>query len=153
MANFQRQLMAAAVAAVSIASAPAYAREQPYSPKEAESYITRSEAEWAESVATSDWSVVERILADDLVWVLDGRVLGKQQAVEEAARGPGDFVSNHLEYAHVRFFGTTAVVQGSELWTRKGGQKGHFVWTDTWLYRKGQWQIVASEDVSVLVKD
>jgi ketosteroid isomerase-like protein len=83
--------------------------DQDYSRHDAERYIQESEAAWASSVATNDASVVRRILADDLVWVLDGRVLGKAQAVAEAEKGPYDFVSNHLEYAHVRFFGDTAV--------------------------------------------
>src|SRR5260221_8214885 len=104
-----------------------------YSKADAERYIVESESAWAASVATNDTSVVRRILADDFVWVLDGRVLNKAQAVEEAGKGPYDFLSNKLEYAHVRFFGDTAVVQGSEMWTRKGGKKGRFVWTDTWL--------------------
>ena len=120
---------------------------------EAERYIKESEAAWAESVATSDSSVVERILADDCVWVLDGEVLGKARAVSGARQGPGDFVSNHLDYANVRFFGDTAVVQGSETWTRKSGRKGHFVWVDTWVLRNGRWQIVAAEDVSVPIKE
>jgi len=124
-----------------------------YSQSESEHYIKESEAAWAESVATNDASVVKRILADDVVWVLDGRVIGKAQAVSEASGGPYDFLSNHLEYANVRFFGEVAVVQGSETWTRKGGKKGRFVWTDTWVRRKGQWQIVAAEDVSVPIKD
>jgi ketosteroid isomerase-like protein len=119
------------------------------SQSEDEKYIRSSESEWAESVATNDSSVVERIFADDCVWVLDGRILTKAQAVADANNGPGDFLSDHLEYAHVRFFGGTAVVQGSEIWTRKGGRKGRFIWTDTWLRRNRQWQIVASEDVSV----
>jgi ketosteroid isomerase-like protein len=120
-----------------------------YSRADAERYIQQSEAAWAASVATSDASVVKRILADDVVWVLDGDILDKAHAVADAANGPGDFLSNHLEYAHVRFFGDTAVVQGSETWTRTGGRAGRFVWTDTWLRRNGQWQIVASEDVTV----
>ena len=153
MPFFPRARVGAAVAVLLLVTAPALSAKDSYSRSEAESYITKSEAAWAESVATNDASVVMRILADDLVWVLDGRVLNKAQAVEEAKKGPYDFVSNHLEYAHVRFFGTTAVVQGSELWTRKSGEKGRFVWTDTWLFRKGQWQIVASEDVSVPVKE
>ncbi|MDP9090700.1 MAG: nuclear transport factor 2 family protein [Pseudomonadota bacterium] len=128
---------------------PAIGSDQAYSPAEAERYIKNSEAEWAASVATNDTSVVKRILADDVVWVLDGRVLDKTRAVAEAEHGPSDFLSNTLEYAHVRFFGDTAVVQGSEKWTRKGGKIGRFVWTDTWLRRNGQWQIVAAEDVSV----
>ena len=129
------------------------AASEGYSQRDAERYIQESEAAWASSVATNDASVVRRILADDLVWVLDGRVLGKAQAVAEAEKGPYDFLSNHLEYAHVRFFGDTAVVQGSEKWTRRGGKNGRFVWTDTWLRRNGQWQIVASEDVSVPIKE
>jgi ketosteroid isomerase-like protein len=120
-----------------------------YSRSEAERYIKDSEAAWAESVTSNDSAVVNRILADDCVWVLDGEVVDKPRAVLAAEHGPGDFLSNHLDYAHVRFFGDTAVVQGSETWTRKGGQKGHFVWTDTWVRRHGKWKIVAAEDVSV----
>ena len=117
--------------------------------RDAERYILAGEAAWADSVATNDASVVKRILADDVIWVLNGKILDKRAAVEGAEKGPYDFVSDRLEYAHVRFFGDTAVVQGSEAWERKGGRKGRFVWTDTWLRRNGQWQIVAAEDVSI----
>ena len=120
-----------------------------YSRPEAEKYIKDSSSAWAESVATNDASVVKRILADDLVWLREGEVLDKSRAVTGAQQGPGDFVSNHLDYANVRFFGDTAVVQGSETWTRKGGRSGHFVFIDTWVRRGGIWQIVAAVDVSV----
>ncbi len=123
-----------------------------YSQSDSERYIKESEAAWAESVSTNDSSVVNRILADDVVWVLDGRILDKAQAVAGAANGP-HVLSNHLEYANVRFFGNVAVVQGREIWTRKDGKKGRFVWTDTWVRRNGQWQIVAAEDVSVPINE
>ena len=132
-----------------VASPFAASADRGYSKADAERYITASEAAWAASVATNDPSVVKRILADGVVWVLDGEIVDKARAVADAATGPGDFLSNHLDYAHVRFFGDTAVVQGSERWTRKGGKEGHFVWTDTWVRRNGEWQIVAAEDVSV----
>jgi uncharacterized protein DUF4440 len=85
--------------------------------------------------------------------ILDGEILTKSQAVADAKKGPGDFLSDHLDYAHVRFFGDTAVVQGSETWARKGGRKGRFIWTDTWLRRDGKWQIVAAEDDSVSIEN
>ena len=122
-----------------------------YSRAEAEKYIKDSSSAWAESVATNDASVVQRILAEDFVWVREGKVLDKSGAVTVAQQGPGDLVSNHLEYANVRFFGDTAVVQGSETWTRKGGRSGHFLFIDTWVRRDGIWQIVAAVDVSVPV--
>ena len=124
----------------------------PHSQAEAEQYIKSAEAAWAQSVATNDSSVEAKILADDVVWVLDGEVLNKAQAVEGAAKGPVNFDSNHLEYAHVKSYGDTAVVQGSEMWKRKDGNKGRFVWVDTWVRRNGQWQIVGAADVRVPVK-
>ncbi|MEO7201382.1 MAG: nuclear transport factor 2 family protein [Candidatus Tumulicola sp.] len=123
-----------------------------YSHADAEHYIKASESAWAESVPTNNTSVLKRILASDFVWVLDGEIWNKARAVADAEAGPGDFLSDHLNYAHVRFFGDTALVQGSETWTRKGGRKGHFVWTDTWIRRNGEWQIVQAEDVTVPIK-
>jgi hypothetical protein len=116
-------------------------------------YIERSEEDWAKSVATSDASVVRRILADDFVWVLDGRVLDKKTAVTEAADGPGPFLSNTPDYVHIRFFGNTAVAQGSESWAKTGGRLGKFVWTDTWINRGGCWQIVNAQDTVVTPLD
>jgi ketosteroid isomerase-like protein len=113
---------------------------------DAEKYITDSETAWAESVSTNDASVVRRILADDCVWIVDGRALDKAGAIVAAAKGPGDFISSHLDYANVRLFGDTAIVQGSDTWTRQGGKMGHFIWTDTWIRRNGQWQIVAAQE-------
>jgi ketosteroid isomerase-like protein len=124
-----------------------------YSKSEAERYIKDRSSAWAESVATSDPAVVKEILADDFVWVLDGNVLDKSRAVMRVQEGEGDFLSNHLDYANVRFFGDTAVVQGSETWTRKGGDGGRSVWIDTWVRRNGEWQIVAAADVSVPIKE
>jgi hypothetical protein len=115
-------------------------------PVDAEKYIKDGETALAESVATSDASVVKRILADDCVWILDGRVLDKAAAIEAAGKGPGDFISNHLDYATVRLFGDTAIAQGSDTWTGQGGKMGHLIWTDTWIRRNGRWQIVAAQE-------
>jgi ketosteroid isomerase-like protein len=124
-----------------------------YDPAAAEKYILEAEAPWAQSVASADASVVMHILADAVVCVFDGQVLSQTQAVADAAAGPGDFLSNQLDYAHVRFFGDSAVVQGAENWTRQGDTRGRFIWTDTWLRRDGRWQIVASQDTSVGISD
>jgi ketosteroid isomerase-like protein len=120
-----------------------------YSRADAEQYIKDSASAWAESVATNDASVVTRILADDCVWVWEGEALDKARAVTRAQQGPGDFVSNHLDFATVRFFGDTAVAHGRETWTLKDGRSGHFVFIDTWIWRDAIWQIVAAIDVTV----
>ena len=112
---------------------------------DAEKYIKDSEAAWAESASTNDASVVKRILADDCVLILEDGATDKAAAVAAAMNGPGDLISNHLDYATVRLFGDTAIAQGRDTWTRQGGKTGHFIWTDTWIRRNGQWQIVAAQ--------
>ena len=114
-----------------------------------ESYIRKSSEEWAASVPTTDASVVKRILAEDFVWVLDGRVIDKKIAVAEAEQSGGGFLTNTADYVHIRFFGSTVVAQGSETWTKTGGRRGKFIWTDTWVERDKCWQIVNSQDTVV----
>src|SRR4030095_14143889 len=116
--------------------------------KKTERYILESERQWAESVATGDTSAIERILADDFIGVdPKGHLYTKQQMIDETRNAPKYFASNRLNDVKVRFYGTTAIAQGSETWEKRSGERGRFVWTDTWLERNGQWQIVAAEDL------
>ena len=119
---------------------------------EAEQYIKESERQWAESVASGDASVVERILADDFLGVdPEGNSYEKAKMVADTREAPKYFLSNHLNDVRVRFYGDMAVAQGSESWVRRTGSplRGRFVWTDTWIRRNGKWQIVAAEDLIV----
>jgi ketosteroid isomerase-like protein len=123
---------------------------QQYNEREAERYIIESERQWAESVATGDTSAVERILADDFVGMdPKGRLYDKAKMVSDTRDAPKYFVSNHANKIKVRFYGDTAVAQGSETWEQRTGDppRGRFVWIDTWLRRNGKWQIVAAEDL------
>ena len=116
--------------------------------KQAERYIIESERQWAESVATGDSSVLERILADDFLGVdPKGTLYDKGKMISETRNAPQYFVSNHLNEVKVRFYGETAIAQGNESWERRTGERGRFVWTDTWIRRNGRWQIVAAEDL------
>ena len=116
--------------------------------KKTERYIRDSERQWAESVATGDTSAIERILADDFIGVdPKGRLYTKRQMIDDTRNAPKYFVSNRLNDVKVRFYGNTAIAQGSETWEKRSGERGRFVWTDTWLQRNGRWQIVAAEDL------
>jgi ketosteroid isomerase-like protein len=112
---------------------------------DAETYIKDGEAAWARSMSADDASVVQRLLADDCVWISNGKAIDKAAAIAAASRGSIGLVSNHLDHATVRLFGDTAVVQRSDTWSRKDGTTGRTVWTDTWIRRNRQWQIVAAQ--------
>jgi ketosteroid isomerase-like protein len=116
--------------------------------KETQRYILECERQWAESVASGDTSAIERILADDFIGVdPKGHLYTKQQMIDETRNAPKYFVSNRLNDVKVRFYDKTAIAQGSETWEKRSGERGRFVWTDTWLQRNGLWQIVAAEDL------
>jgi ketosteroid isomerase-like protein len=116
--------------------------------KETERYIVESERQWAESVASGDTSAIERILAEDFVGVdPKDKLYNKQQMIADTRNAPKYFVSNRLNHVKGRFYGDTAIAHGSETWERRSGERGRFVWTDTWIRRNGRWQIVAAEDL------
>ena len=95
-----------------------------------------------------DTSAIERILADDFIGVdPKGRLYTKRQMIDDTRNAPKYFVSNRLNDVKVRFYGNTAIAQGSETWEKRSGERGRFVWTDTWLQRNGRWQIIAAEDL------
>lgn len=113
-------------------------------------YICASEREWARSVANGDATVPTRILAEDYVGIgSSGRRLSKAEMVQQPSRTSKFVASEEVDEAHVRFFGNVAVSQGSESSRSNDGRVSHIVWTDTWMKRKGRWQIVASQDMVV----
>jgi ketosteroid isomerase-like protein len=122
---------------------------QPASQATDRAYIEKTESEWAESVASHDCSVPERVMADDFVGVeVDGSQYTKPGSLEYCKTHPTNFASNHLGKVEVRFYSPdTAIARGYEDWTLKDGQSGRFYWTDTWLKRNGKWQVVAAEDL------
>ena len=119
---------------------------------EAERYISESEKHWAEAIVSGDAAFLDRILADDY-WGLqpDGTFHDKSKEIAETRKTHGEYVSNQVTEVKVRFFGDTAVAQGSETWEMRSGEprRGRYVWTDTWVKRRGNWQVVASADVLV----
>jgi hypothetical protein len=120
----------------------------------AERYIKQKEAEWAEQSVSNDDGLLRRLLADDYIGVSSSaQVETKKRQIEEALaaqKQPSEFVSNRVDYVDVRFFSDNlAVAQGQESWVLTNGEHGRYIWTDTWLRRKGQWQIIASQDTKL----
>jgi ketosteroid isomerase-like protein len=116
----------------------------------AERYIKEGESQWAEAGSKGDTAAVERVLADDFVGVApDGTFYDKAEEIKNTREDNGNTLFNHANEIKVRFFGDTAVAQGSETWERRTGEpkKGSYIWTDTWVQRNGKWQIVAAEDL------
>ena len=114
-----------------------------------ERYIVEGARQWADSVQTGDTTALERILADDFIGINpEGNFYDTASMISYIRNAPNHFLSNSLNDVKVRFYGNMAIAQGDESWVRRNGNiRGRFVWTDTWVKRNGQWQIVAAQDV------
>jgi hypothetical protein len=86
-------------------------------------------------------------LADDYQGVAPtGEVRNKARQLELAA-GPSPYAQSRVDYVNLRHFGSTVLAQGAETHTRKdGGPDLRLIWTDVWVFKDGQWQVVASQD-------
>src|SRR5205807_1735119 len=85
--------------------------------------VSDMQARTYDAVANEDPSVVQRILADDYIGVDagDGHLYDKAEAISFIREHHSEFVSNRLNEVKIRFFGNTAVAQGSESWERRMG--------------------------------
>jgi hypothetical protein len=117
--------------------------------------ILQLERDWTQSFVTMDVAANERIVADDFLGTEpDGKRIKKADLIAEVKAGEA-LASNLLneDDVTIRLYGQTAVVNGSESWKRKpDGKTGRFIWTDIFVKRNGNWQVVASQDLEVLDK-
>ncbi len=115
----------------------------------AEKYIIECATDWAESVVTGDMTRRRVYFAEDFQGTgEDGGRYDKAKVIKD--RGPStEYVSNVIGPIEVRFFGSTAIAYGEETWTKTDGTSGRWIWTDIWMYRDGEWQIVAAQDNEV----
>lgn len=109
------------------------------------------EQTWLNAEKNHDAATFEKLVADDWVAITpDGKT---QTRAERAAEIKGSHVgSATLGNMKVRVFGDTAVVTGTddETTTHDGKETtGHYVWTDVFVKRHGQWLAVASQTAQV----
>jgi Domain of unknown function (DUF4440) len=120
-------------------------------------FMVDAERQWAEAACTHN-KITEKILADDFQGTsTDGKRYTKPEELADNADTSKSAQGCRLDSARVRFFGDSlAMVYGSERSVRKskdGPAKPRCqVWTDTWLRRNGNWQIIAVQDTVVPCK-
>jgi hypothetical protein len=119
---------------------------------EAKAYIVECATDWANTVVTGDMSKRKVYFAKDFKGTGVG---GSRYGYDEVTSGTASTTirSNEIGPIDVRFFGATAIAYGEETFTTVEGSQGKFIWTDIWMYRDGEWQIVAAQDVEIDLQD
>ena len=111
----------------------------------ADQVITRLEHEWVAAIVKKDTGTIERLLADDFSGTTDDQIYSKADAIDDVKTGTHE--SLDLDNIKVRIFGDTAVVTMGQTEKSRHGDSdfsGHYLFTDVWTKKNGQWIAVAS---------
>lgn len=114
-------------------------------------FMIDAERQWAEAACTHN-KIAEKILAEDFQGTSpEGQRYTRSEEVSDTADTSKSARDCRLIDAKVRFFGDSlAIVYGSESSARRENdgteQSRCLIWTDTWLKRNGNWQIIAAQD-------
>ena len=120
-------------------------------------FMVDAERQWAEAACNHN-RIAEKILAEDFQGTSpEGERYPKSEEVAELADVSTTAQDCRLLDAKVRFFGDElAIVYGTEssLRSAKDGtaKTRCLIWTDTWLKRKDNWQIIAAQDTQFACK-
>ena len=136
-------LMTAAIPARSMGQARPAARQT------TEQALLALENEWARAVVARDVTTFERLLAPGFVYTENNVVMSRGEVISSMTSGPDRVQWAGNEGMKVHNFGNTAVVTG--ILVLRGRSKGaafnrRYRYTDTWMLRNGQWQVVAAQD-------
>lgn len=107
--------------------------------------IRNLENDWVTAIVKKDPTTIDRLLANDFTGTTDDTIYSKADATEDVKNGT--HASLELDNVKVRVFGETAVVtMGQTEKSRHGSTdfSGHYLFTDVWARKNGQWFAVAS---------
>lgn len=112
----------------------------------AEADLRATERAWLDAYDTNDVEAMQRIVADEFEIVYgSGAVVDKATTIGWLTPGQPDdpATRQYTENTRVRLYGDVAILTGvyvSE--SPQGTNRSRY--TDTWLWRDGRWQVVAS---------
>ena len=112
--------------------------------------ILEGEKAWGQAFVKGDAPTVERLLASDFLGIdPSGATYDRAKMLNEVKAGPNS-TSDELGNVIVRFYGDTAIAQGSEheVGPAPGKAERDSIWTDVWVKQDGHWKIEAAEDLT-----
>ena len=110
------------------------------------------EEAWAKGVVNRDAATFKRLLAPGFVYTEDDRVQTGDQLTHDIISGTDTVTEARNEQMQTRAFDNAMIVTGWLIMQGRGGGKPftrRYRFTDTWLKRGGQWQIIAAQDYLV----
>jgi hypothetical protein len=93
--------------------------------------------------ADVDW-YRDNLAEDFLCTESDGSVLGREEFLRDAARGP-DVATYTIKDVRVRIYGNVGLVHATGVFTRRDGSTGTSRYTDVWALMDRRWKTVSAQ--------
>lgn len=107
--------------------------------------LTRLNQEYIDAFMKAGVSWYRDNLADDFVCIeSDGSVLGREEFLRNAARGP-DVATYTLKDVRIRLYGSVALVHATGLFARRDGTTGTSRYTDVYALTDGRWRVISAQ--------
>lgn len=113
-------------------------------------YVDREDRAWSALATAKDPELLQRILAQDYSGVGDdGTVRNKAEEIAYWNALPLVASAEPPKMSY-RQYGDTILARGDQLLTpQQGAAPIRILWTDVWMFRDGQWQVVGSQNATV----
>jgi hypothetical protein len=112
--------------------------------------LLRLEDEWATALVKRDSVVFNRLLAPGFVYTENDQLMDRATVIHSVVAGPDSITAAHNEQMQVHHYGLVTAVVTGWLVVRGRNPGGEFErryrFTDTWVKRRGRWQIVGAQD-------
>ena len=125
----------------------------------AEQVLRKLEREWLDAGRNKNLAAIERILADDFIITFgDGTIRDKGEVIRRLSLRTGTKNPNEYDWTEdsvVRVHGNTAIIIGRYMYRLRDKDietVSQSRYTDTYIKRKGRWQVVASHLSSIAKK-
>lgn len=149
--NPSRLLIVALLLAGSVvSSSPAQQPKQSVSPDERA--VLDLEDAWAKAVVKRDAATFKRLLAPGFIYTEDARVQTGEELTRDIVTGTDTVTEARNQELKTHTFDNTMIVTGWLVMRGRSSGKPfehRYRFTDTWVKRGGQWQIVAAQDYLV----
>lgn len=149
--NPSRLLIVASLLAGSVvSSSPAQQPKQSVSLDERA--VLDLEDAWAKAVVKRDAATFKRLLAPGFIYTEDARVQTGEELTRDIVTGTDTVTEARNQELKTHTFDNTMIVTGWLVMRGRSSGKPfehRYRFTDTWVKRGGQWQIVAAQDYLV----
>src|SRR5215218_5568862 len=146
------RLLIVATSIIALAASAVAQQPKATAPTPDERAVLGLEEAWAKAVVKRDAATFKRLLAPGFVYTEDARVQTGEELTRDIVSGSDTVTDARNEELTTHSYGNTMVVTGWLIMRGRSGGKPferRYRFTDTWLKRGPQWQIIAAQDYLV----